>query len=376
MSLLKRIARILMRGLAGLLVILILAAIGGAVWWSFQSHTPVSELLSEEATINMKEWDGSHEEGESPAVMVLGTTHLNQHDAPYPDAQHDAVAQELSTFNPDMVVVEYLPPHYPKGEGFDYRTGFDLDAYAEDWGMDRTVADSMYTVYQNDDNPPESPCTRGQHYFLVRDFANALHHWVGNDCSFLSEHEQLDGWVDRMSGHELAQIGTPVARANDVHHLVPFDYQGDDAEWFIFEKGLDALRSGRFWAIRDFWPIFPTFGVTSREIDGHLDEHDDTLPGLLHFANSPELIGFQYWGYEEIYPTVTWQGEPIGQQQTDNYWLRNERMFDYMEAAIEDEDPERVLVIVGLGHKYFLDELVRDAGYQWIDPRTHLPAPE
>ena len=375
MPMLKRVARILWRSTIGLLVFLLTLAILGTVWWSLQSHTPVSELLSEDAAIDLTQWDGSMTDGENPAVMVLGTTHLNQEDTTYPDAQFHTVTEKISTFNPDMVVVEYLPPQYPVGKGRDYRAGFDLDAYADDWSIDRAVADSMRTVYQQDDRPPSSPCTRGQHYFLARDFANALHHWVGNDCSFLEQHEMLAQWANRMARHELAKIGTPVARANEVHHLVPFDYQGPDAEWFIFDEMLDVLRSGRVWALRDFWPILPQFGVTAREWGGHIPEHSNTLPELLHFANSPELIGLQYWAYEEIYPSVTWQDEPIGQQQTDNYWLRNERMFAYMETAIEEENPERVLVIVGLGHKYFLDELVQEAGYRWIDPRTYLPEP-
>ncbi len=46
-----------------------------------------------------------------------------------------------------------------------------------------------------------------------------------------------------------------------------------------------------------------------------------------------------------------------------------------MQEAIEAQDAERVLVIVGRGHKYFLDELTREAGYRWVDPRKWLPAP-
>jgi hypothetical protein len=96
---------------------------------------------------------------------------------------------------------------------------------------------------------------------------------------------------------------------------------------------------------------------------------------MLRYANSPEHIGVQYWAYEEVYRNFEWRGKPLGAQQTENYWRRNRKMFGNMREAIEARDAERVLVIVGSGHKYFLDELTREAGYRWVDPREWLPAP-
>lgn len=48
-------------------------------------------------------------------------------------------------------------------------------------------------------------------------------------------------------------------------------------------------------------------------------------------------------------------------------------MLENLQGAIQQRGPERVLVIVGRGHKYFLDELTREAGYRWIDPREWVP---
>jgi pheromone shutdown protein TraB len=40
---------------------------------------------------------------------------------------------------------------------------------------------------------------------------------------------------------------------------------------------------------------------------------------------------------------------------------------------VREQQASRVLVIVGAGHKYFLDKLARDDDYRWIDPREYLP---
>ena len=67
------------------------------------------------------------------------------------------------------------------------------------------------------------------------------------------------------------------------------------------------------------------------------------------------------------------RGDPGEVRQRDSYWLRNERMFEHLDAAVRERQPDRVLVITGAGHKYFLDELAREAGYRWVDPRDYLP---
>ena len=102
------------------------------------------------------------------------------------------------------------------------------------------------------------------------------------------------------------------------------------------------MKSGKVWALWSFWPIVPH-------------------------------IGLQYWTYEEKIRAIDWQGVDMGAEQTKRYWRRNRKMFGRMQEAIEAQDPERVLVIVGSGHKYFLDELTREADYRWMNPREWLP---
>jgi hypothetical protein len=81
------------------------------------------------------------------------------------------------------------------------------------------------------------------------------------------------------------------------------------------------------------------------------------------------MVVLYRWGV----PPVTWGGDSLGDRQTENYWLRNRRMFESIQGAVKKRDPKQVLVIVGRGHKHFLDELTREAGYRWVDPRRWLP---
>ena len=70
---------------------------------------------------------------------------------------------------------------------------------------------------------------------------------------------------------------------------------------------------------------------------------------------------------------IVWDGDSVGSRQAENYWLRNKKMFKNLQDAIDEKDAQRALIIVGSGHKYFLDELVRKSDYRWVDPREYLP---
>ena len=344
-----------------------------AVWIWLDDPTPVSELLDQDAMAIMDEYDGSMpEDPDAPSVLVLGTPHFQQDDFGFNDDEFDRVVRELAAFEPDLVAVEYLPADWPSGQGRDYRPGFDLVAYARAWGMSQEKAREIVDNAAADPIATGDPCELGKAHFLIRDYANAHYQWDRGDCAEIVEHnDELHDWWRRRHESEHALIGHPVAKANDLEQIVSIDYQGDAAEWFLFTKGPELLLRGQ---IRDAWNALPEVNPRTRELQGHQDEHNDTLAGLLRFLNSPEQIGLQYWVYEQRLPDI--ETDNIGQRQTDNYWGRNEEMFRRLDEAVAARDAERVLVITGAGHKYFLDELVRDAGYRWIDPREWLPPPE
>jgi len=352
-----------------------LLAISGVIGYEMvRGPTPIEDLLPEDAAFDPQVYDGSMASDPSaPSVLILGTSHLAQDDHDYAEAAVDRVTNRLSSYDPDLVVVEYLPPEYPRGKGRDYRPDWDLDTYAEAWGMTVAEADSLRRAHRRPEASSPPGCTLAKAYLLNYDLVNAHYYAQSQECTGLRQFDKIREWMNRNDRHEMARLGYPVARRSDIAELVSFDYQGDDAEWFIYQSGLDALKSGRVWVLWNYWPILPNVGTTSRAYERHAAPHDDRLVDMLRYANSPEHIGLQYWAYEEVYPKVEWDGDPVGAQQTENYWLRNRKMFANMQEAIRARDAERALVIVGSGHKYFLDELTREAGYRWVDPREWLP---
>jgi hypothetical protein len=298
---------------------------------------------------------------------VLGSFHLAQADYGYTETSFEQVRESLSAYEPDMVVVEQLPPEWPVGKGRDYRPGFALAQYAERWNMDQDAASAVLRRHRADPFSTGDRCKLARASFLKRDLANAAYHWLsaqwaGTRCPKPNEEEDIEAWLDKHAESEYAKIGYRMADRHRVPEIVSYDYQGDDARWFI--------GPARF--LRDIVP-FSEVSESDREVDLHMEQHSGDLVSMLHFANSPEWIGLQYWLYEERHLDV--RRNDMGVRQLENYWLRNREMFRNLRHAVETHEPQRVLVVTGMGHKYFVDTLVFESDYRWVDPREYLPKP-
>ncbi|MFB6279342.1 MAG: DUF5694 domain-containing protein [Salinibacter sp.] len=336
--------------------------------------TPTAELVPADTALSLQAYDGSMPSAtDSTSVLILGTPHLAQSDQDYSPREIDRVAKALSAYNPDMLVLEYLPPDHPRGKGRDYRPSFNLDSLAAAWNLSFAEADSIRRTYRNKGGWAKRPCRLAKAYTLNYDLINAHYHAHFHECPDLRRANRLNDYFSRLDKTETTRVGFPVARSNGLRRLVPFDYRGADVSWFIHKPLLDALSSGQVWALWNFWPIIPKVSGIDQEYRAHTSGHQDCYTDMLRFHNSPEWMALQYWVYEERYPTIDWRGVDMGAEQTEHYWRRNRKMFERMQEAIGARSAERVLVIVGSGHKYFLDELTREAGYRWVDPRKWLP---
>lgn len=327
--------------------------------------TPISELMPDDARIDLDDYDGSMAEG-APKILVLGTPHFAQEDYGYAESEFTEVIRSLSRFKPDLVAVEYLPGEWPPGVGRDYRPELPFEKLADSWGMSADDAERRIDSRE----VTEEGCQRGRAHFVVRDLVNAGYWWSRYDCKEISEKDAIAQWWEEFRESEHARLGYSIAERHDLPALVPFDDQSADAQWFLHEVAPRSLLAGRFDLL---WDLLPDVNRRSRELAGFTEEHDNTLPELLHALNSPERIARQYWAYEHSLPTIDFKN--AGQRQLDKYWTRNERMFARLDDAAEEHAAERILAITGAGHKYFLDELARDADYRWIDPREYLPTP-
>ncbi len=334
---------------------------------------PVEQRISPDAPFDRWQYHGSMPpQPGQPEVLILGSMHFAQRDHAYGDEEFAAVVEALAAFAPDMVAVEYLPAHYPEGKGRDYRPDLAIDEHAEQWDLDRDRARELIDEKSYLSADEVDPCRAGRAYLVKRDLMNALYEWLHHDCPEVERNEEIAAWAGRYGEGETVRIAFEVAHRNGLDAVESIDYQGDDARWFIHEPVQALIEERRYLTlVREFWPILPRIGTMPRANRRHYLRFEDDLVAHLHHMNSPEHIGYQYWTYEEVYPRIGYAD--AGVRQTENYWLRNRRMFEYLEEAIEREQPDRVLVTVGSGHKYFLDVLVREAGYRWIDPREWLP---
>lgn len=360
----------LLKKLAWIVGVLTLIGSGIAAWlfvpWP---APPIEDRITTDYDLSVYA-DSMPEGSGSPDIMIVGSTHLAQNEPYDPDAL-DRVADSLAGYDPDMVVVEYLPPDYPDGAGRDYRPDFDLSSVAGMSAMDRDTAQTLIDRVEQGEAIPA--CRLSKAYLRIRDLMNALYHWQPGECPSLSDHEELADWAERYRTHEANRFGFHAAREAGLDGVLSFDYQGADAQWFIHSRLQQAIQDRDVSEMTALWPMMPLAGAIPRAFEAHTRPHQDKIIGYLHYLNSPEHIGLQYWVYEEAMREI--RLDDIGARQTENYWTRNERMFENIEEAARKRNAERVMVIVGSGHKYFLDELARDAGYRWIDPREHLPSP-
>lgn len=359
----------------GLSLVVVALLAGGIAAWLYwpQSLMPLDEMVPADAGFDPMAYGASMpSDAGDPAILVLGTTHLSGSDRNFRAADLDQVAEALADFRPDLVVVEYLGPDYPVGFGRDYRTEFDFEQLSEDWAISKQVAEVLIASHRGGNRHIE-PCRLAQAYFLYRDYMNGLYYWDDHECPSLARHAELREWRDDMLEHEAARFAFPAARANGLDEVVSFDYQGDDAEWFIHGMLQEAIEEHDWLTVWELRPLIPRVGETRRAAQAHYGGFGDDIIAYLHRVNSPRHLAHQYWVYEVEIPEI--RVDNAGARQTENYWLRNRRMFEILDRAAKDADAERVLVVVGSGHKYFLDELAREAGYRWIDPREWLPEP-
>ena len=195
---------------------------------TLEGPTPVKELVPSDTAVNLQAYQQSMPPpAGSTSVLILGTPHLAQGDGHTP-AETDRVAEALSDYNPDLLVVEYLPPDHPRGKGRDYRPNLNLDSLAARWDLSFAKADSMRRARRAGEDRPERPCQLAKAHVLNYDLVNAHYYASSRECSDLRRAGRLQGHFDWLGQTETVRVGYPIARSNEIQRLVPFDYRGAD----------------------------------------------------------------------------------------------------------------------------------------------------
>lgn len=342
-------------------------------------------------------------------VVVIGSPHLRQMDEADRPAT-DGVLPKLQRFEPDLVVVEWLHPSIDPATTGNYRPFTDRVDLARRWGLDLGGLDSSITrvravidsAKRSDGNTDSLRVELGKLLYLSGDRLNAGYQW------WIAEQggPQVDSLKpltrDNFEGHELEVWGFPVAHAQGHEYLTPFDYQGDDAAWnwdeivervavhLISEKhGLEPGDTGweaaveRYGAMlgaqvagadsvwlreygdiaeaREFLEVV-TIWTARRAAQGPEPERDGLA--MLRRIQSPGHIADKRRMYDDVFPRISLDG--LGRRLVDNWLRRNERMVDFVDQDIRRLDARRVLILVGEGHKPFLDDELRERGYQVV----------
>ncbi len=98
-----------------------------------------------------------------------------------------------------------------------------------------------------------------------------------------------------------------------------------------------------------------------------------TVPQLLAIHNTPESLLLSQSFYVELVKVAA-KGEYPGADMLADWYKRNLRTYANMRAVAEPGD--RILVIFGAGHAYYINQTVQESlDMQWVDPLKYLPKP-
>lgn len=171
--------------------------------------------------------------------------------------------------------------------------------------------------------------------------------------------------------NEHFQIGYRLALRLGHEDVYGFDEQGEEGEPDYF-----PIQTVQQWAadndaMADFGAMVGRVQAIVEEISA--DDAECSIARNLMQHNDPELAreahGAFYYGLLDFGDADAQPGA-----ETNAYWyMRNAKMF--AKVGLIAEPGDRVLIVVGAGHKFWLDHFADLAeGYVSVDPRPYLEA--
>ena len=342
-------------------------------------------------------------------VMVLGTPHLWQMPENAVNDHVPAIRKRLLEFAPDMIALEWLHPSIAPETTSNYSKLGDKKTLAQLWDINASKLEALKSATRSSlskspSDPTEERILLGKLYYLEGDVLNAGYQWWLAAQSG-SEGEELRNLTNKdFEGHELEVFGFHLARELDIESVTPFDYQGADADWnhafgelvenvarvaipdtqstdqkLLKKKRADFLEQmnsdpSRWLREHGKNPKIQSFAKVLRsitEIKGSLDDFGKKNDyGLIGHMQSPPFANGQKQLYYDQLFNVSLAG--LGRQLVVNYERRNEKMVNFVIRDAKRQNAKRILIIVGVGHKLFLDAIFRRQGFQLIDSNEFL----
>lgn len=168
---------------------------------------------------------------------------------------------------------------------------------------------------------------------------------------------------DSLTRNETEQLGFRIAARMDHPSVYPFDYRQN-----MDMSELEKLAQANPAVGAAFQALMQEIGGIIKGINSRLQE--ETITEFLRFMNQPEIV----MGNHEIYlRMLAFTGpDSYGASKAVADWYgRNIRMFYNINRIADLDDPsERILIIVGQGHKQILRDLIEDAPYYEYVPVT------
>lgn len=340
-------------------------------------------------------------------IVVLGTDHLLGIDRAANPVAVDIIRGGLARFRPDLIVVEWLHPSVDRAGAFNYNALGDRATLGRLWGYDQPAVAERLVAFR--DLIERLKAARiattgarielGKLYYLSGDELNAAYQWwragrTGGDIADLRRLTQ-----NNMAGHELEVWGFQIAFSLGHEYLSPFDYQGNDVGSEVWGQLLDGMRD-RVLRRQGLGPRSAGYRAAADAFDAARTrfESGESQEWADSHAGDPEVVAYvRVWeAYQELarrrpaadpagLAVTSWlQGETylsaerhinfellpaipvdgLGQRRLDGNVHRNVRMAEFADRDVRRLGARRVLVIVGSGHKLFLEAEFRRLGYR------------
>ena len=342
-------------------------------------------------------------------VMIFGTPHLRRHNFQKIPIAVEKIAASLSRFEPDLVVVEWLHPSLNPDDVPWYKKSYgDMVTLARLWGYKEEHVDSVLhrgvITLQNlkafHISTEPLRVELGKLYYLKSDLVNAAYQWwlAEQEGGTLEDLKRLTR--DNYANNEINRYGFVIAGNQGHEYVASFDYhdwdaawlggriwsevrkiailtvdgvQAEDENWNTVKDGFD--RAYRAWSdgeddewikkyghikeVREYVDYFVLEWRKAHQKETRIDNRDGI--GLMWYYQSNAFIEQQRRLYYDGMTRVSIQG--LGKKNVENFELRNKHMVDLMEGDIQRLKSKKVLVVVGSGHKLFLENELKARGY-------------
>ena len=340
-------------------------------------------------------------------IMTLGSLHIPR--ASPPSIPVEAILEQLARFGPGLIALEILHPSLDPADTSNYRfLAGDKRLLKKLWDLEKGDLDEALLAAQADLATEKDEIAKGhirirlgKIFYLQGDVLNAAYQWwrAGRMGADVGELKRL---VDHcFEGREIQVLGFALAERLGHEYVCPFDYQGKDAVWDtdpIFEQarqlalfnrfgkepgaeGYDQLAAeydrqlaayaegDRTWS--DHYGHMPRMKAFSRYFFDRMPDYKATEAeasrkhrfGIMGFLQSEQNMAIER---EDFALLAELPFDNLGREIVEGYELRNQRMFDFLEADIRRLRPNRVLIIVGSSHKDFLDRIAAERGYRVV----------